>query len=948
MPGLAGRTFGGVVSVDVVSGGSGYTKGVTISFTAATGTGAAAIANMAGGAIESVVVTNSGTGYVTPPVATINAATGSGATVAANIFPRSIDLIGVRIANGGAKYTSGATITSNPTVSASPVIDKGVVFAVTLNQGITSYSTVPTLTVSDSTTGGTGAEVYALTRDAVRPMSFFQGRGGEVYGVDGMGRGIRWDGQGSTAYPIGLARPIAAPAVTATSTSSGTYVSSIQMVRAGAGYNAVPEVTLTGGTPGKTASARAQMSDGRIDSVTVVSGGRDFQAAPAVSFSGGFPGGESFKASVLGSVDSVEVVSSGSGYSTEPGEYPSVVFSSGQGLAGANAWAAVGEDGSINEVIVAAGGTGATTTGVTASVVGGSGSGAVLKVNLLYRVSAVSVVSGGTGHQTPPVISFIPNVADSFGSGAAATASISNGSISSVTVYAGGAYSLPPSVTVLDTQARAVAVMSKPIVGKYLCAVRYLDSTPPSSGGPLPSSISNLAEIDSPAGVGAIQWTFTHGNVDDRVAAMELWRTTSDQAVVLYRVATILRDGTEWSSGYTDTLTDQELLDVNRSGYGLMPITLPSGQINARRFEVPPGNYAVGVMFQDRAWYAVDTTGKRPNSLLFSEVDEPESVPLSNELVVQENAGEHDSIVALMPMGSQLLIAQTGHLYALQYVAQPVLDASISLVAYRGILNSACWTAMDGVAFVVDSHGMYAYDGNAATPLSEPIEDYWRNSVIDFLKQSLFHVSADVNSKVVRFHYCRVEDSEPLRALCYCVATKAWWEEVYPRGVTAACEFVVREKRTLLFGDGAGVFRTQRLGPDENGLPVNWQVRTGNMRLATELQDRSIGVLYTPTVSDNSLAVSLHYNNSASPRPNAISTDRGSGFTTSQGDAAASLNMKSTRSPIGIATGYARAMFSGALDPNSAGGDRHVAVAMAGTQSSEPVRIHSVTVSGVT
>lgn len=867
---LASRTTGGVVSIDVSTGGINYTSGVTISFTGGGGTGAAAIANMAGNAVENIVITNSGTGYTTAPTVQINAATGSGAAAVANVY--------------------------------------------------------------------TGA---------FRPISFFQGRSGEVYGVDGMGRGIRWDGQGSTAYPIGLAKPLAAPTVTATSTSSGQYVSSIQMVRQGAGYNAVPAVTLTGGTPSVAASARALMSDGRIDSVSILSGGRDYKAAPAVSFSGGFPSGEAFSVGVVGGVDSVEVISGGGGYAAQPGQYPTISFSTAQGLTNANAGVIVNADGSIGDIIIYSGGTGATVAGVTATITATTGSGAVVKVNMAYRVSAVTVTNGGTGHQTPPVISFVADTADSVGFGAAATASVTGGSISAVSVYAGGEYSLPPTARVLDTQAQAVAVLSKPILGKYLCAVRYLDNTPASVGGPIPSSISNLAEIDSPAGVGAIQWTFTHGNLDDRVTAMELWRTTADQAVVLYRVATIQKTDGAWTSGYTDTLTDADLLDTTRGDYGLMPITLPSGQINARRFEVPPGNYGVAVMFQDRAWYAVDTTGRRPNSLMFSEVDEPESVPATNELIVQENAGEYDSVVALVPLGSQLLVVQTGHLYSLNYVAQPVLDASISLVAYRGVLNSRCWAVLGGVAFLVDSYGMYAYDGNGETSLSDPIEDYWRDGVIDFSKQSLFHMSADHNAKVVRFYYCRSGDSATVRALCYCVATKAWWEEEYQTAVTAACESVIGSKRVPILGTSGGVFQTPRLGPDSNGTAVSWSVRGGNMRLETEAQDRSIGVLYTPTTSDNNLSISLHYNNSSTPRLNAIATDRGSGFTTVQGNAAALLNMKSTRSPIGTATGYARAMFAGVLDPYSAGGDRHVAVAMAGTQASEPVRIHAVTVSGV-
>lgn len=862
----------------------------------------------------------------------------------ANRTPGAV--VSIDVATGGVNYTFGATalITGGGGSGAQAVVNMaaGAVESIVVTNPGSGYTSSPSVQINGATGSGALAVANVYT-GSLRPMTFFQGRSGEVYGVDGMGRGIRWDGKTTTAERIGLASPAAAPAVTASTTSEGKYISSIQIVRGGAGYMATPAVVISGGTPTSPGIARARMSDGRIEGVSLLASGRGYTAPPDVSFSGGFPAGESFAASVIGAVESVEIVSGGTSYSVQPGQYPKLVFSTAQGLTNASGNVFINTDGSIGGIEIIAAGTGATTSGVTAMITASTGSGAVLKVNMAYRVSGVTVVNGGTGHQTPPVISFTPDATDVAGYGAAATASVTGGSITTVNVYAGGLYSAPPTVSVLDTRAQAVAVMSEPIVGKYLCAFRYLDDTPPNEGGPIPSSISTLAEIDSPLGAAWIEWNFTHSNRDQRAAKMELWRTTADQAVVLYRVATLAKDATQ----YFDRMTDADLLDTSRGDYGLMPITLPSGQINARRFGVPPGNYGVAVMFQDRAWYAVDTTGNRPNSLMFSEVDEPESVPFSNELVVQESAGENDAVVALVPLGSQLLVAQTGHLYSLNYVSQPVLDASISLVAYRGILNNACWAVLGGVAFLVDSYGMYAYDGGSETALSEPVEDYWRDGVIDFSKQSLFHMSADHNAKVVRFYYCRSSDSATVRALCYSTATKAWWEEEYKDAVTAACEAIVGNKRVLLAGTLDGKFQTPRPGADADGTPVNWSFRSSNMRLETDSQDRSVGVLYTPTAGDNNLDLSLHFNNSTTPRANAIATDRGSGFVTAAGGTSATLNMKSTRSLIGVATGYARAMFAGRLDPHSAGGDRHVAVAMAGTQGSDPVRIHAVTVSGV-
>jgi hypothetical protein len=675
-----------------------------------------------------------------------------------------------------------------------------------------------------------------------------------------------------------------------------------------------------------------------------------------------------------------------------------------------------------------------------------------------YSVTAVTVGNSGTGYYTPPIIGFRPQAADPNGSGAAATASVdSAGRITAVNVYAGGEYRLPPSAFIEDTVAQAQAEIRSALAGKYLCCVRYIDDTPASQGGPRASSISPLAEVDAGNGIDALSWGITHSALDDRVTAAELWRTTADQSVILFRVATVRKTDAAWATTvvgappregvpevylldemtwtaelvptltsnqdspetysltgvsiinpgagngvgdrvllaslgantfqesafsmtvsevdenggivainianggvfyrlgdaptstqttYTDTLSDADLRDQDRDGYAMMPITLPSGQVNARRFGVPPGEFAVGCLFQDRAWYAVDTTGLRPNSLVFSEVDEPESVPDANELVVQENTGEPDRIVALVPLGSYLLIAQQSHLYRLSYVAQPVIDASIALVGYRGVLNSRCWCAMAGVAFLVDGFGMYAFDGSSEEPISVAVDNYWRDGVIDFTKSDKFHVQCDMNSRVVRFYYCQSGDTEPVRALCYCAATKAWWEENFPTAVTASCLAAVGSKPTAMHGGADGVWRRESASSTE---AIPYSFRTGSYGLIEEKGSRSVSVLYAPTPQDATLNLRLHYNNSPTPRANAVSTDTGSGFVSQLGATAAQLNMSRSRSALGEATGIAIARLSGRQTQESAGGDRHVSIALDGTQAAtSPVSFYALTMEGAT
>jgi hypothetical protein len=77
-----------------------------------------------------------------------------------------------------------------------------------------------------------------------------------------------------------------------------------------------------------------------------------------------------------------------------------------------------------------------------------------------------------------------------------------------------------------------------------------------------------------------------------------------------------------------------------------------------------------------------------------------------------------------------------------------------------------------------------------------------------------------------------------------------------------------------------------------------------------------------------------------------VAADRGDGVTVVTGSSVATLNMASDRSTLGQATGYARVSMSGRVDEMSAGGDRHVAIALSGTQSTGTVQLHSMTVAG--
>jgi hypothetical protein len=65
--------FGGVTTINVIFGGSGYVTAPAVSITGGGGSGATATALVGGGVVTSIVVNNSGTGYTSQPTVTIAA-----------------------------------------------------------------------------------------------------------------------------------------------------------------------------------------------------------------------------------------------------------------------------------------------------------------------------------------------------------------------------------------------------------------------------------------------------------------------------------------------------------------------------------------------------------------------------------------------------------------------------------------------------------------------------------------------------------------------------------------------------------------------------------------------------------------------------------------------------------------------------------------------------------
>lgn len=943
----------GIVKITVGTGGTGYTSAPTVALTGGGGTGASAVAQLAGTVVDAILVTNPGKGYTSAPSVSLSGGSGSGAAATASVLSyagtnvismfkgRFNDLYGVDGKGRGFRWMGDKEYlepigiskpTSAPTISTVSATTGQRVRAIAIVNGGAGYCSPPTVTFTGGglTDGHTGhAKGRARIANARVVGVTVDSRGSGYLSAPAMtfSGGI---GSGAT-LAVGVAGTLADGALVAFGTGYtmeptcvvGGGVASVTLTTGGTNYGTVaPTISFSSGS----ASATCSVSGGRVNAVTITSGWAGYTTPPTITFNHATGTGAAAtcsldgltgaKADVVidptrGIVLGMRVVNAGTGATTTPGLY-----------------------------LTSATTVSSTTGGSTTLTVG---SGASIAPIALYGVSSVTVVSGGTNFLAPPSIGFRP-----VDGGAAALATVAGGSVTGVTVLAGGAYTQPPTALIESTDARAIVAISDPLLGKYKCCLRYVDATAANNSGPRASSISELATVTAETGAGGLAWTWTNNAAEARVEKIELWRTTADQELVLYRVAVIGKVDGVLPRTYTDTLSDDDLLDPSRADFGIMPIVMPSGQLNARRFDPPIESASQACMFQDRAWYTADTTGAKPNSLWHSEIDEPESAPSAYEIVLQENASDSDAIVGIVPFGNALLVFQSRHLYRLQYVAQPLIDASMMLMAYRGALNARCVDVYDGVAFCVDSYGMYAFDGQSQETLSVPVDNYWRDGVIDFSKSKYFHVAVNPNDRVVRFYYCQSGDGTyPTRALCFCLATKAWWEETFATAVPAAATLALGKRNSQVLGGEGQILKHAPGVVDSAATAIAYQYRSGNYTLIDE-PTREIGVLYKPTATTADLQLRVHYNGSSAPRANAIMSDRGEGVTVATGSTAAVLDMRGSRSSLGAAPGYATARYAGRVDVRSAGGDKHAAIAVGGEKTSGDVVLYGITVGGVT
>jgi len=358
-----------------------------------------------------------------------------------------------------------------------------------------------------------------------------------------------------------------------------------------------------------------------------------------------------------------------------------------------------------------------------------------------------------------------------------------------VVSIAGATLTLSSPATIDGSTSAVVRDMSKPITYSSFSPITDVDTASSASAAPS-QMVWSLAGVQPPA----------------RAQVVEFFRTSADQSLVFYRLEQYgLCAGGAITQVGTDTLTDEQLFDASRRFYAAVPVVLPNGNLNAYRFGVPRSDRSVCVSYGDRLWYAVSTSGDKCNTVSFSEYDEFESCPDINEITIQNNVVSADTITALVPYSTSLMVFQGSHCYSLDYNTSPLDDPAISLIAQRGCLNQRCHDIFDYSMYCMDERGIYALSASGDVEnLSDTIGNYFYDNLIKFSLKHTFFLKVEKSTKILRAFVCVNSTTYPDTALCYRIGEKTWWVETFPTTLTDSCELRRLTREQPVYASASG------------------------------------------------------------------------------------------------------------------------------------------------
>lgn len=558
--------------------------------------------------------------------------------------------------------------------------------------------------------------------------------------------------------------------------------------------------------------------------------------------------------------------------------------------------------------------------------------------------------------------------------------------------------------------------------GDYQCGYRYVDK----NGDSVYSSLSPLATVTADAN-DSFSWTVPR-STEARVTHIELYRslftttdkfflvttltnptsgdatyttdTLSDEALLLLSELTILFDDKEPNARrFTPPPEDMELVTSFQDRYwyarpandtlanyktqadwetevigrtivqtGAKPATVTS-------ITSASGGTVITLNLSDSTTLSASSTTARVgapldynNTLYYSEIDEPESVPLVNTLVVADNVGEADEIVALIPRGDSMLVVKSRYCYRFNFTSNPRYDAAVSMVASRGVVNPWCWVVHQDTVYLMDRSGAWSLSAGGYANISDRIQNLWREAespetYIDFTKSDYFFASVEPSQGVVRWHVHFNGDTStrPKKAICYNVSSQKWWIEEYAVELGGFCRLDVASRQRCLVGGPSGKMLLMNEGTQDHSstaadTAVTFTYRSGIMELPYSGQDparrktidpdkRDLTLTFEPTTITQSVNLKVYYDHDATATTMKQNYSSG-GISTAAGSANLAIDMKKARSGLGNSPGIEVHSLAMRSDPRSLS-HRYLALELTGSQTTEQLTFYGLRVDGI-
>lgn len=186
------------------------------------------------------------------------------------------------------------------------------------------------------------------------------------------------------------------------------------------------------------------------------------------------------------------------------------------------------------------------------------------------------------------------------------------------------------------------------------------------------------------------------------------------------------------------------------------------------------------------AIYGIRAPSNEWRLIYYTPAGEPESWPATFALSLQDDG---DEITGLMQLGSFLYILEKRHIYRLTFLTDPAVDGAIFLSSRRGCLSQRLWVQAEATAYIFDQLGVHSFTGGNSVPISDPIQDLWRDNgqsplVINWnADTSLWSCSYNATHTTIRFFVAMIGSRYPHHALCFNYRQNRWWIEEYPRPI---------------------------------------------------------------------------------------------------------------------------------------------------------------------